>query len=107
MKVPQKFFETREEFQEFIETQKEWMYNRIVESIEDSFNRGFITAQIVEARIEESMSIIAINSEDFEWITSLKLAMKWNEEQERYETCAKIQKLIEDIKILSIGSGEL
>ena len=98
VKVPQKNFETKAEFQTFIENEKEWMYNRIVEAIQDAFRRGFAEAHIFEARIEETMSVIAMNSEMEEWVHSLALAMKWNEEQERYEVCAHIRNLIQDIR---------
>lgn len=96
--VPQKFFETKEEFQTFVENEREWMYTRIVEAIEHAFKSGQIEAHIFEARIEETMSVIAMNSELEEWETSLSLAMKWYEEQEQYEKCAKILKLIKEIR---------
>jgi hypothetical protein len=98
VKVPQKFFETKDEFQTFVENEKEWMYTRIVEAIEQAFRNGQIEAHIFEARIEETMSVIAMNSEMEEWEKSLSLAMAWYEKQEKYESCAKILKLINEIR---------
>jgi hypothetical protein len=39
-----------------------------------------------------------MNSEVEEWETSLQLALDWNVEKENYEFCAKIHKLIQDIR---------
>jgi hypothetical protein len=97
-KIPQKIFETREDFQYFIENEKEWMYSRIVEAIRFSFEHGYAEAKILEAKIEESMSSIAMNSEVEDWDHSLSLALKWYESQENYEECASILKLIDDIR---------
>ena len=98
VKVPQKFFETNQDFQDFVENEREWMYNRIVESIEYSFRNGYDIAPILEAKIEDTMKVICMNSESEEWVKSLSLALKWNEEQENYEKCSSIFELIEEIK---------
>jgi hypothetical protein len=98
VKVPQKSFATREDLQDFIDREKEWMYTRIVDAIEAAYKAGQIEAHIFEAKIEESMSIISMNSEIQEWENSLTLAMKWFEENEHYEKCAKILKLIKNVR---------
>lgn len=98
LKVPLKTFATKEEFQAFVTNEKEWMYNRIVDAITISYKKGWLEAKIMEARIEETMSIITMNSEMDDWIESLTLALKWFETQEKYEKCADIFKMIKEIK---------
>lgn len=98
-KVPQKYFITEKEFQNFISNEKGWMYNRIVEAIEHSFSNDQITANIMEANIEESMNTMFMDSDFSEWDKSLKLALSWYESQEDYERCSVIFELIEKIKI--------
>ena len=97
MIVPQKTFETNEIFQVFIDEEKKWMYNRIYESISLAFNVGNDTAYVMEAKIEDTMSLITINSEKIEWEQNLSLALKWYESQEMYERCAEIRDLIKNI----------
>jgi len=98
LKVPRKYFVSREEFKEFIDSEKEWMYNRIFEAIEYAFKKGHIEARILEAKIEESMTQIEMNSPMDEWEKSLNLALEWNIKQENYEVCSKIHKLIQEVK---------
>lgn len=97
VKVPLKNFATNEEFHKFVENEKEWMYNRIVNAIEQAYNDNKLEAVIFEAKIQESMSIIVMNSELGDWENSLKLAIKWYETLENYEKCSSISKLIENI----------
>jgi hypothetical protein len=52
----------------------------------------------MEARIEETMSVITMNSEMDDWIESLTLALKWYEAQEKYEKCSDIFKMIKEIR---------
>jgi hypothetical protein len=98
-KVPQKYFITENEFQHFIETEREWMFNRIVNSIEHAFINNELRAHILEANIEEKMSTMYMDSDVSEWDKSLRLALEWFEKHEDYEKCAKIFELIEKIKI--------
>ena len=94
-----KTFATKEDFQSFINNEKEWMYNRIYEAISNSFKKGWLEAKIMEARIEESMSVITMNSDLDDWVESLTLALKWYESQEKYERCSEIFKMIKDIRV--------
>jgi hypothetical protein len=98
VKVPQKSFLTRDDLQNFIDKEKEWMYTRIVDAIEAAYKAGQLEAHIFEAKIEETMSVISMNSEIQEWENSLTLAMKWFEQTEQYEKCAKILKLITNVR---------
>jgi hypothetical protein len=98
-KTPVKSFSTSLELQEFIDVEKEWMYNRIVEAIEDSYYRSTDTAEVFEAKIAESHSIIYMRSDREEWTNSLSLALDWYESEEMYEKCSKVLKLINDIKV--------
>lgn len=94
MIVPQKIFESNEKFQLFIQNEKDWMYSRIVEAINVAFNTNNSQAYVMEAKIEDTMSIISINSHRDEWVSSLKLAMEWYITQEMYEKCKEIHDLI-------------
>jgi hypothetical protein len=98
LKVPLKTFATKEEFQAFVTNEKEWMYNRIVDAISLSYKKGWLEAKIMEARIEETMSVITMNSEMDDWVESLSLALKWYENQEKYEKCSEILTMIKEIK---------
>jgi hypothetical protein len=97
-RIPVKNFLTNEDFQEFIEREKEWMYTQITEAIERAFFEGTDYADIMEAKITETMSTIQMRSENYEWVTSLKLAMKWYESEENYERCGELLKLIKSIE---------
>lgn len=96
--VPQKTFESNSSFQTFINNEKLWMFNRICESIEDAFRSGNKIAHILEVKIEDTMSIISINSDSSEWVSSLNLAIEWYAQQEMYEKCAKVRDLIKEIE---------
>ncbi len=98
IKVPQKSFETKDDFQFFVENEKEWFYTRIIEAITDSFERKERVAHIVKAKIEETASIVEFTSECSEWERSLNLALKWYETQEKYEMCTIAFNLLEKIK---------
>ena len=97
-KIPVKSFLTNEEFQSFIESEKDWLFSHIIRAIEKAFFENLEAAEIMEAKISETMNKITMRSERHEWITSLTLALKWYESGERYEKCAKILNLINSIK---------
>lgn len=96
--VPFKTFESNENFQEFIQSEKLWMYDRICDSIEEAFVAGNDIAYVMEAKIEDTMSIISINSDVDEWVSSLNLAIDWYVSEEMYEKCAQIRDLIKTIE---------
>lgn len=98
LKVPLKYFDTKEEFQAFIDKEKEWMYNRIFEAIKYAESNSFEEAHILEAKIEETMSVVMMNSERSDWVNSLSLAMAWFESQERYERCSEILTILKRLK---------
>lgn len=98
-RVPQKYFITEKEFQDFISNEQEWMYNRIVNAIEYAFGNDHLKANILEANIEENMSTMYMDSDFGEWDKSLRLALAWYEKKEDYERCSQIFDLIEKIKI--------
>jgi len=98
IKVPQKSFETKDDFQFFVENEKEWFYSRIVEAITESYSKKDRIAHVIEAKIVETMSIVEFTSEYSEWERSLNLAIKWFESQEKYEMCTIAFNLIEKIK---------
>ena len=97
-RIPVKNFQTTKEFQDFIDIEKEWMYGRIVESITEAYDLSQDHADVMEAKISETMSVITMKSDRSEWVTSLSLALKWYESVERYETCAALVKIIRDIE---------
>lgn len=107
LKVPQKYFSTSEEFHNFVEAERAWMYSRIFEAIEHAFKNGKPVAKILEAKIEESMSVISMDSERDEWENSLGLALKWYEEEENYEKCTEVFNLINDIRTVSSAGYNL
>ena len=98
MIIPHKTFETAEKFQIFIDEEKSWVYARIYEAIHESFNAKKDIAHIMEAKIEDTMSLMTIDSGRDEWLESLELAMVWYVSTENYEKCAKIRDLIESIE---------
>ena len=100
LKVPLKYFDTKKDFQDFIDQEKEWMYSRIFEAIKYAESNGYEEAHILEAKIEESMSVIMMNSERSDWDNSLSLAIKWYEKQEQYEKCSEIVVLLKRINKL-------
>lgn len=93
-----KSFDTNKDFQEFIDKEKAWMYGRIVEAITEAHEFSYDYADIMDAKISESMSIISMRSDRDEWTTSLKLALQWYEKIEEYEKCATLVKLIKSIE---------
>lgn len=102
-RIPVKSFETNKAFQDFIDIEKDWMYSRIIEAITEAYDLSQDHADVMEAKITESMSIISMKSDRSEWTTSLNLALKWYESEERYEDCVKLVKLISNIKASNSG----
>jgi hypothetical protein len=98
LKVPLKYFDTKLQFQEFIDKEKEWMYNRIFEAIKYAHENGHDEASILEAKIGENMSVLMMNSERSDWENSLNLALTWYEKQENYERCSDIAKILSEAK---------
>jgi len=100
IEIPKKIFETKQDFEIFVESERKWMYDRILEAIKTAYSRGETEAVIFEAKIEESMTVIVMNSDLEDWINSLSLALKWYENEEEYEVCSEITKLIDNIKTI-------
>lgn len=98
VKVPQKSFETKDEFQHFVETEREWFYNRVVEAISEAHENGETVTSIIKAKIVETMSVVEFTSDISEWDRSLGLAISWFEKQENYEKCSSIFNLKEEVK---------
>lgn len=91
-------FSNREEFEEFLESEKDKMYSIIWESINSTFKRGENSAYIVEIYLEEEGTYIDMISDEEDWIKSLNLALNYYISIEEYEKCAKLKKLIEEIQ---------
>ena len=104
LKVPRKVFANQAAFTEFVENEKEWMYNRIVEAIGVAFNSGKTKAFILEAKLEDSMSLFNVDSTNDEWEYSLSLALDYNTAKENYEKCSDILKLMKSIRAASENS---
>jgi hypothetical protein len=96
--VPKKTFSTREEFRKFIEEEKEWMYNRIIQSIRYAHKYHLVEAKVLIASIEDTMTVIEMNSFAEDWIESLSLAITWYEMREKYEECSEVLKLMKSIQ---------
>lgn len=92
--IPIKEFETEDEYQVFLETEREWLYNIIVNSIAYSIELNLDEADIFEARINELSSAIFMSSSRKEWKRSLSLALNWFSGDEQYERCVEIQNLL-------------
>lgn len=100
-RTPLKHFKSGEDFQTFIDTEQSWMYERIIEAIHDAHSSSKNCANILEAKIQESDSVIMMKSEKIDWKTTLDLAIEWYVSQENYEKCAEIVKLEKQIFINS------
>ncbi len=96
--VPKKTFATKEDFRDFVEKEKEWMYERIVQCIKYAYKYHLIEAKVLEASIEETMTVIEMNSYAEDWVESLSLAITWYERSENYEKCSEILKLLNTIQ---------
>jgi hypothetical protein len=96
--VPKKTFATKEDFRKFVEKEKEWMYERIIQCIKYAYKYHLIEAKVLEASIEDSMTIIEMNSYAEDWEESLTLAITWYELSENYEKCSEILKLLHSIQ---------
>jgi hypothetical protein len=53
---------------------------------------------IIELTDDEDLDEAVLNVEAFEWVLALELGLKFFEEQEEYEMCAKVNKLLTTIK---------
>ena len=96
--IPRKTFKSKDDFHNFVENEKAWMYSRIVEAITESFECGKLETCILEAKIEDVGTVLTMNSDIEDWETSLSLAIEWYKNQELYEECSKIQNLIRKIR---------
>ena len=95
--IPAKHFKTNEEFQTFIDNEQEWMYERIVEAINEAHFSSQDYADILKAKISDTKSVISIKADRSDWKTSLDLAIKWYIDKEQYEKCAEISNLLKEI----------
>jgi len=91
-------FNSREEFQHFIDTEKEKMYELIWSCIEESYRKGKNSAHIAEVYLEEESVYVDIISDVDEWEGSLTLAEKYYAVVEKYENSSKIRDLVKEIK---------
>jgi hypothetical protein len=53
---------------------------------------------VIELTDDEELDEAVLNVEAFEWELALKMGLKFFEEQEEYEMCAKVNKLLTTIK---------
>lgn len=53
---------------------------------------------VIELTDDEDLDEAILNVEDWEWETALKMGLKFFEEQEEYEMCSKVNKLLTTIK---------
>jgi len=53
---------------------------------------------VIELTNDDELDEAILNVEDFEWELALELGLKFFEEQEEYEMCAKINELLIKIK---------
>jgi hypothetical protein len=88
-------FRDREELQDFIENEKDSMYEMIVSSIDVAYSLNADVANVVVFYVEEEDVYIDMISEREEWKKSLELALNYYVESEMYEKCVKIKKLID------------
>ena len=93
----QKFFFSKEDLEIFMKNEKDWVYNRIYEAVEEAYVTGKNEAEIFEAKIEDDFSTINITSVPSEWLNSLTLCLEHFVKNEEYEKCNDIKLLIEDI----------
>jgi dihydrofolate reductase len=57
--VPQKYFDTRDQFTEFVETEKDWMYSRIVEAIKEAHSTDNMPFIIGGSEIYRQTMVVA------------------------------------------------
>jgi|694.fasta_scaffold12674_13 hypothetical protein len=88
-------FRDREELQDYIENEKNSMYEMIVSSIDTAYALNAEVANVVVFYVEDEDVYIDMISERDEWKSSLGLALNYYVESEMYEKCVKIKKLID------------
>ena len=103
MDSPDVFFDSEKDFRDFLDVEKEWMYNRIFEAICFAQEMAQSEAYICTIHVEETDTILYMNSPRSEWENSLTLALNWCIEQEKYEMCNEIVLLIKDIRTPLLG----
>jgi hypothetical protein len=104
VKIPRRDFQTKADFQTFLDDEKEWMYNRIFEAIKLAHKSKGVEAQILEVGIEESMTVLTMNSFITDWEETLTLALKWYEKHEKYEKCSEVLNLITEVQNTTTSS---
>ena len=88
-------FESREQLTEYVEAQREEMYEMIVNGIDQAYAMGADVADIVTFYIEDEDVYIDMVSERNDWKKSLTLALDYYVSVEMYEKCVKLKALIE------------
>jgi excinuclease UvrABC helicase subunit UvrB len=91
-------FKNKEDFSEFLEEKHEDFYKTIWKSIDEAYTAGRKSAYIAEVFLNEEKAFIDMVSEEDQWIGSLTHAMNFYSNNEEYEICTEIKKLIEKIR---------
>jgi hypothetical protein len=90
-------FENRKDLEKFILTQKEQMYELIIDAITYANDTGEDIAEVCTMHVLEEGVYIDMISKSEEWKESLSLALAYYVSEEKYETCAIIKNLIDSI----------
>lgn len=99
--ILQKFFTTKEDLEEFLDTEKEWMFNRIYEAIEQSWYMGETYAEIFQAIFvvhEDNEASIVFTSPREDWLEKLEMCINFFVTIEEFEKCNDIKLLREEIR---------
>ena len=96
--VPIRTFETVKKFDDFVQDEKLWMYDRIYKSIKKAIESGNDIAHVAKIKIEDVNATILVDSDKIEWLYILNIVLNGYESEEMYEKCIQVRDLIELIK---------
>lgn len=96
--IPSLSFDSEIEFQDFVETEKEWMYDNILIAVKRAISTNLEIVDIAIVKIKQPPVNMTIQASRDEWVKALTLAMKYYTKTEQYEKCAEVRDILSIIK---------
>lgn len=91
-----------EELEHYLRTEKHKFYNALINSIDESWINDEEISKIARAELDNGVRIV-IDIPRKDWTNTLNKCIAYYEHIEEYETCLRLQKLIEEIDASELG----
>ena len=96
-KVIERSFPDIDAFHDFIALERGWMFDNIVQAIKNRNTHKVV--DIFKAMIEDRNTLISVQTSDYEWKQTLKLALEYYINTEEYEKCVEVKDLLLSLNV--------